>query len=533
MPMDSVKAFQHNQCAQRRQACGNLAPFAPVQTAPFNNINQETAMKLKVHLTGLLCATALLACAPVAPLGQPDADAVLRRAEQAMGGQNLKTLSYSGSGSGATFGQAYKPGLAWPKLSYSNFARVLDYDNAALREEFARSRAEPTGGGAAPLMGTGEQRAVAMLRGTDAWNMIGPAPLFAGVALDGRIHDLWTTPHGVIKAALRNKATLTTRSEGGKTLSAMSFTEPGRFTATALINADNLVERVESRLPNPVLGDTDVITSYSDYRDFGGVKFPMHIRQSAGGYPVLDLEVKEVQPNVATAIEVPALVRAATEKVTTEKAAEGVWFMGGGSHNSVAIEMKDYLLLVEAPLYDGRSSAVLAEVKKLAPGKPVRYVVNSHHHFDHAGGLRTAVADGATLITSAQAKPWFEKVLANPNRIQPDLLAKSGKKASIQGVNGKQVLTDGTRSVEIYDIADSVHSEGFMMVYLPADKLLIQADAYTPGLPGAAPPAQPNGNNVNLMQNIDQLKLSVDRILPLHGRMVPVTELYSAVGRKP
>jgi glyoxylase-like metal-dependent hydrolase (beta-lactamase superfamily II) len=490
-------------------------------------------MKLKVHLTGLLCASALLACAPMAPLGpQQDADGLLRRADQAMGGQNLKTLSYSGSGSGATFGQAYKPGLAWPKLSYSNFTRVLDYDNAALREEFARSRAEPTGGGAAPLMGSGEQRAVALLRGTEAWNLAGANPVFAGVALDGRIHDLWTTPHGVIKAALKNKATLATRSEGGKTLSAVSFTEPGRFTATALINADNLVERVESRLSNAVMGDTDVVTSYSDYRDFGGVKFPTHISQSAGGYPVLDLQVKDVKPNAPATIDLPDAMRGAGEKVTSDKAAEGVWFLAGGTHNSVLIEMKDYLLLVEAPLYDGRTSAVLAEAKKLAPGKPVRYVVNSHHHFDHAGGLRTAVADGATLITSAQAKPWFDKVFANPNRINPDLLAKSGKKASIQGVNGKQVLTDGTRSVEIYDIADSVHAEGFMMVYLPADKLLIQADAYTPAPPNSPAPAQPNGNNLNLVQNIDQLKLAVDRILPLHGRMVPVTELYSAVGKK-
>lgn len=489
-------------------------------------------MKLRFHLIGLLCASTLIACAPTGQLAQQDASGALQRANQAMGGDKLKTLSYSGSGTGATFGQAYQPGMAWPKLNYSSFTRVLDYDNAALREDFARSRAEPTGGGAVPLMGTGEQRATAILRGTDAWNMVGPAPLPAGVALDGRIHDLWTTPHGVIKAALKNKATLTLRNEGGKPLSAVTFTEPGRFTATALINADNLVERVNSRLPNPVLGDTDVVTSYSDYRDFGGVKFPMRIRQTAGGFPVLDLEVKDVQPNAPVDIAVPELVRVAVEKVTSEKAAEGVWFIGGGSHNSVVIEMKDHLVLVEAPLYDGRSAAVLAEAKKLAPGKPVRYVVNSHHHFDHAGGLRTAVADGATLLTSTQAKPWFEKVLANPNRIQPDLLAQSGKKATIMAVNGKQELSDGTRRVEIYDIADSVHAAGFMMVYLPAEKLLIQADAYTPGLPNAAPPAQVNANNLNLVQNIDQRKLAVDRILPLHGRMVPVAELYGAVGKK-
>ena len=87
------------------------------------------------------------------------------------------------------------------------------------------------------------------------------------------------------------------------------------------------------------------------------------------------------------------------------KLAEGVYLMGGGSHNSVAIEMQDHVILVESPLYDARATAVLAEVKRLVPGKPIRFVISSHHHFDHAGGLRAAVADGATLLTSDSAVP--------------------------------------------------------------------------------------------------------------------------------
>ena len=176
---------------------------------------------------------------------------------------------------------------------------------------------------------------------------------------------------------------------------------------------------------------------------------------------------------------------------------------------------------------------MLAEVRRLAPGKELRYVINSHHHFDHAGGLRAAAAAGATLVTSEQARPWFERVLANPNRISPDGLARSTRKAVVTGVNGQRTFTDGVRPVDVFMIEESAHAQGFMMVHLPRERLLIQADAYTPGAPGAPAPAVPNANHVNLVQNIERLNLEVGRILPLHGRMVPLSELLMAVGRKP
>ena len=477
--------------------------------------------------TGMV--TGLVSCANVPT---ESADSVLQRANTAMGGAALRSIAFSGSGTGATFGQAYQPGMAWPKITYSSFSRIADYENAAFREDAARSRAEPTGGGAVPLMGTGEQRTTGLLRGSSAWNLGGVAPAPAPIAADARIHDLWTTPHGVIKAALANKPTLTMRSEGGRSYSAVSFSVPGRFRATALINAAGIVEKVESVQPNPVMGDTPSIISFSDYKDFGGVKFPMRISQSMGGFPVLDLVVTDVKTNVPSGIEIPAQVTAATERVTAEKAANGVWFMAGGSHNSVAIEMKDHMIVVESPLYDGRAMPLLAEVKKLANGKPIRYVINSHHHFDHSGGLRTAIAEGATLVTSEMARPLFEKTFANPNQISPDAMEKSGKKAVITGVNGKRTFTDGERVVEVYYIDGSVHAQGFMMVYLPKEKILVEADAYTPGPPNTPAPAKPSDLNLNLVQNIERLNLQVDQILPLHGRMVQVGELYTAVGKR-
>ncbi len=193
--------------------------------------------------------------------------------------------------------------------------------------------------------------------------------------------------------------------------------------------------------------------------------------------------------------------------------------------------MKDHVVLVESPLGDERASAVFDTVYKLVPNKPVKYVVNSHNHFDHTGGLRAAAAEGATILTQAQSKAYYDKVFANPNRIAIDRLARSGRKAKVEGVTEKRTLKDATRTVELYQIKGSDHADTLLMAYLPADKLLIEVDLFTPGAPNAPAPAQPNAYHVNLIENIEKLKLNVDRILPLHGRVVPYAELLRMVGR--
>jgi hypothetical protein len=116
------------------------------------------------------------------------------------------------------------------------------------------------------------------------------------------------------------------------------------------------------------------------------------------------------------------------------------------------------------------------------------------------------------------------------NKISPDRLAKSGKKPKFKAVNEKLVLSDGARSVELHHITGSIHADTFLMAYLPKERLLIEADLYTPGPPNApAPaPAQVNPYHVTLIENIERLKISADRILPLHGRIASMAELYTA-----
>jgi glyoxylase-like metal-dependent hydrolase (beta-lactamase superfamily II) len=210
--------------------------------------------------------------------------------------------------------------------------------------------------------------------------------------------------------------------------------------------------------------------------------------------------------------------------------ADGVWYLTGGTHHSVVIEMKDYLIVVEGPLNDERALAVIAEARSLAPAKPIRYVVNTHHHFDHSGGLRAFAGEGITVITHEVNRAYFERALAAPATLRPDHMTKSGRKPVVEGVRDRRVLTDGARTVEIHHIAGNTHDDGLLMVYLPRERLLSEADAFTPPPANTPPPLPPSPFTVNLADNVKRLGLAVDRVLPLHGRIVPIADLHTAVG---
>ena len=463
--------------------------------------------------------TIVLLLAPV--IGQAQ---TLQDVEMALGAANLKSIEIQGSGVSFQVGQSQAPGMPWPQFNMKSFMRLVNYDTASLREEAVRIRAlePPRGGG--PYV-RGEQRQVFVLSGDQTWNVVADAAVPAPITLADRQFQLWSTPHGVVKAALAGQGTMQGRT--------IAFAAPGRFKATATVDASNLIERVDATLANPVLGDMAVTVSYSEYKDFGGVKFPTKIRQTYGGFPALDVAVTDVRSNVAVEVPVPDNVRQAANpyaRATSQMAADGVFYITGGTHHSVAIEMQDHVIVVEAPLNDTRALAVLAEVKNLIPNKPIRYVVVSHHHFDHSGGVRAFAGEGITLVTHESGKAFMERVITLPATVSPDHLAKSRRKATVEGIRDRRVFSDGTRTVEIRPIAGSLHADDLLLVYLPKEKLLIEADAYTPPAPNVAPMTPPNPFTVNLVENITKQGLAVDQILPLHGRMVPVAELLKAAG---
>jgi glyoxylase-like metal-dependent hydrolase (beta-lactamase superfamily II) len=481
----------------------------------------------------VLVAMALVLLLPALAWAQ-DGRAALESAARALGAPGLKSIEIKGSGSNFALGQSHAPGAPWPRFNLKSFTRTVNYETASMRDDLVRTQAEdpPRGGGVQPVRG--EQRQVFLVRGDDAWNVTEEADIPAPMAVADRQMQLWLTPHGVVKAALASNAGVQGRT--------VSFAVPSRFTAKAFLDRGGLVERVEAVLAHPVVGDLPVQVAYFDYQDFGGVKFPTKIRQWAGGFPTLDLTITEVRPNAAADIETPLTVRGTTgfyARVANQMVADGVWYITGGSHHSVAIEMDDHLIVVEGPLNDERALAVIEEVRSLVPAKPIRYVVNTHHHYDHAGGLRAFAGEGVTIITHDVNRPFFEHTLAAPATVDRDHLARSGRpsppnrKATVEGVRDRRVLTDGTRVVELHHIAGNQHHEGLLLVYLPKEKMLVEADAFTPG-PANVPPVTPaSPYTVNLADTVARLGLAVDQILPLHGRSVPFGELARSIGRAP
>lgn len=452
-------------------------------------------------------------------LAAQDAKTVLQAASKAMG--DVRSIQYSGTGHLYALGQAYSPTSAWPQNNITSYTRTIDYGSRSSREEL--TQVEPTPprlGGALPF--AGEQKQISLVNGQYAWNQVGNASQPAVAAAEERQLQIWLTPHGFLKAAMENNATAKKGSGG----TIVSFTA-GKSKVNGTIDNQNMVTRTETWIANPVLGDMPVETTYSGYKDFNGVKFPTTIVQKEGGYPVLDLAVTNVQPNVSLNLPVPEAARTTTlppVKVASQKLADGIWFLAGGSHNSVLVEYPTYLVMIEAPLDEARSLAVIAEAKKLAPNKPIKYLINTHHHFDHSGGMRTYVAEGATIITHEMNKAYYERVWKSPHTLDPDRLAQSPKESTFITIKTKYTLADGGRSLEIYPLEGDTHNAGLMMVYMPKEKILVEADDFSwPAGTRSGP--RYHQNNVNLYRNIQRLKLDVKTIAPIHGEPVPLSEL--------
>jgi glyoxylase-like metal-dependent hydrolase (beta-lactamase superfamily II) len=197
------------------------------------------------------------------------------------------------------------------------------------------------------------------------------------------------------------------------------------------------------------------------------------------------------------------------------------------------LKFKDYIAVIEAPQNEARSVAVIAEANKLVPNKPIKYVLSTHHHFDHSGGLRTYVAEGVTIVTHQSNVPYFEKTFQAPATLSPDAQAKNPKPAMLQGVTDKYVLTDGKQTIEAYATQGDTHTDELLVFYLPASRILVEADSYSPGPPNAPPPSPVPPNAVTLYKNIQRLKLNVATIAPIHGRgAVPMAEFMTFIAKR-
>jgi glyoxylase-like metal-dependent hydrolase (beta-lactamase superfamily II) len=475
-------------------------------------------MSVSLPLLALACVPSLQAAS------RCESGAVIAAAERAQGGE-IHTLRFNGSGHDYVVGQGYQPGGGWPKFNVDTYERSVDLETSVSSLRTVRSQANhPPRGGARQPFEHPEEAISAIAAGSSR-----AAPLRRELAL--------LLPAGFIQAATHSKQVSARESPGGACAVTIALDDGAPIIAE--IARDGSVLRIESKAADDVLGDAVVETRFSGRIRGGGRVMPAHIVQNYGGFPVLDLEVKQVSFNepVSVAAEVvpPLPDWIAPASLPSEKLGEGV-FVIPGRYSAVAVDLGDFMAVIEGPQSEARSLYIIGEARKLIPGKPIRYVVNTHAHFDHTAGLRTFAAEGATIVTEEGNVSFFKDVLNRPRTLRPDILSRSPRPLQFMPVRETATLEGGGREIRLYRLHGLDHNQNMLIAYLPGQKVLVEADAFTPpARPRTAPPASINPYTRQLLDNIERLGLDVDRLISIHyaadGRRVGMDELRLAAGR--
>jgi glyoxylase-like metal-dependent hydrolase (beta-lactamase superfamily II) len=343
-------------------------------------------------------------------------------------------------------------------------------------------------------------------------------------------------PHGFLRAAATRNPTLTRMGN----LNVVAFQGANGATVRGYINGQNQVERVATMIDNAVMGDTPFEAVYLDYRTINGVQWPMQIIQRTGGYPTFDLKLSDVKINAPVNIVAQQGGGGGgggggqQQGVPVVELAPGVLLFNSG-YAPMAFDMGDHILFLEPGNSEARALQVIAEAKRRFPGKPVRYVVNTHTHFDHSSGLRAFVAEGATILTHEMNRGYVEEMMRRPHTLNPDAQERANQPVKVQGVPDRHVITGNGHTIELHRIQNFGHQPAVLMAYLPQHRILYEADMYNAGAANATPPATPSPYNLALLENVQRLNLQVDRIIPTHypadNRVVTMEEVRRMVGR--
>jgi len=470
----------------------------------------------------LLASVAVAACAPTLAADRCDAAALIATAEKAQGGP-IRTLQMSGAGLDFVVGQGVHPQGPWPKFTVERYERSMDFESGASSLLTIRSQAlDPPRGGARQPLERGEQVTAVAAGSPRAAAMRRELALFM--------------PAGFIAAASRSKDVSAHRLGSG---CALTIAVEEGAPITAEVARDGGIKRVTSLIPDDVLGDTPVETRFSGRTNVGERSLPGRIVQKVGDYPVLDLRITQASPgaavSIASDVTPPLLDWMAPPRMPLEQLGEGIFVMPA-RYSALAVDLGDFIVLIEAPQSEARAKEVIAEAHRLIPGKPIHYVVNTHAHFDHTAGLRSAVADGAVIITHRSNVPFLKDALNRPRTLRPDALSRAPKPIEFLPVDDRFELKGGGREIQFFALKGVDHVDGMLVVYLPQVKALVEADVFTP--PGKKRDTTPdpiNPYHVQFLDNLERLGLDVERLISIHyaadGRRVGMDELRLAAGR--
>jgi glyoxylase-like metal-dependent hydrolase (beta-lactamase superfamily II) len=508
----------------------------------------------------------LTACSSAPPAGPAAAKSLIDESAAAMGGwaalDSVKSQEIVTGGTDVEPLQAMEPSGQPPRL-INNFGQTItiDYEKSRMRLSFDAIREYPA---------KNPMKFVEVIDG-DAGML--ETPQADGKTMQERMHpsrfatrlrDMRRMPMRLLYTA-KNSPDITRepdKVDGKITINVLHFKDSGQNVELQLDSYNKLPLRVLYTEDDPIYGDTLNELAFFEWRDYSGIRLPQTQAIFLNGNKIREEHVRTLINNPKyddSSLTIPAEIRSQAEvgervvsqwpirrlvmgvnyldfgrdqKIEIVEAGKGLYHIKGSDHHTLAIEMKDYVVVVEAPFFEERSVAVIKAIEDKIPNKPIKYLVLTHFHIDHTGGTRAFAAKGATILTDEKNVEFVKTMLARPKTVKPDSFAKAGNvMPNVEGFKDAKTLTDGDRTIELREIANP-HADGMIVVYLPKEKMLFESDLFTPGQPVDPTNAQGIENAAALQTAIMSLK--VDGIIGGHGNIGPMSELSKivALGKK-
>ena len=512
-----------------------------------------------MKLSSLFLTFAVLAIAACS--GNSGTNNTVSNAAQAMGGsgalQAVKNQKIVASGTWFEPEQTFRPGDNPRQVS--TFSYTLTQDLAADRVRYDWSRDIIYPFVATQLYSEVVDRDQGLVIGADGSGPTPAAMLSVRVATLLKFNRL-TSPLTLLRSALADPAGVEARPDEvfeGRTYHVLALTRERPRPIRLFIDPDTfLPAKADTVEDDPYFGDTLHEVLFSEWRKQGALMAPFRLTQRLTGLgrtTTLQDEIRtEVvyDANIAAdlfaipaelrvpadaasaaqgermaqwflrrqAIGIPSFTESLTVTVTETRPGSKVFFVTGGSHNSLVVEKDDNLIVVEPALYESRSQAVITQLKTRFPGKPISYVIVSHFHIDHGGGVRAYAAEGATVVVGEASRAHFEAILAAPHTVFPDLLQNDPQPVKVLAVpeGGGLQLSGGTMAV--YSVLDQAHAADMVVPFIPGEGLLFVSDLFSP-----------SGASVNtadvplpLRQTFSRFNLAVTSIAGGHGTIVSV-----------
>lgn len=437
-----------------------------------------------------------------AAFGQSAGMKAIDRAAEALGGKEkilaVKTLTIEGSGIAANIGQNPHPEGPLPTWWVPEFKRTIDLVNQRMRTEQHRI-------GMFPFALPTDQR---QSQTTDGIEVL-------------------ATPVTIVRAALDPGAKVSAPRKKGPRESIDITTAKGSKLTLALDESTHLPASVSWITSSENLGDVVNTTSFEDYETVSGIQLPKHyvtkidLRNWTSG----DFHVsKNTVDGVIGDLVAPAAPPPPVISVDVQPIAKGIWWLAGTGGNafSILFEFEDHLTLFEAPTSEARTKAVIDKARTLVPNKPLTEVIVTHHHFDHTGGLRTAVAEGLTVISHQGNESIFREMTSRKATLKPDLLTRSGKTLKFRGMDDTLVLKDNSMEVDLFRLHDNTHAPYLIAAFVPRDNLLVQGDLIDMTW-FRHPWAE------NYRQNLAMRGIHFAKDIPVHGRIATFDEEMAAL----